>query len=221
MFLTTPASRSGWLRRPRNRALAPVVSLALLLALGGTAAPAMATDRLPALSAPAPTISGTPAVGQPLTASAAFTPTPLAYAYQWKRNGSSISHAKLFTYLLKAADAGKKISVTVTAVVPGYRSTSATSKSTTVQKLLTATPIPGVRGTAKSGHTLTSKTGTWKPGGVRLRYQWYIGLVAIPGATKSSYVVQAGDSGTIWIAVTGSKSGYTSVTRNSLGTVIH
>ena len=84
-------------------------------------------------TAPTPTISGTTKVGSTLTASAGkWAPTPSTITYLWKRNGTSISGATSKTYVLTAADAGKKITVTTTATLVGRTTTSKTSTAKTI-----------------------------------------------------------------------------------------
>ena len=66
-------------------------------------------------------IKGTLKVGNILTAiPSKFTPRPTRYKYQWFRGGTQIAGATGATYRLKAADVGKKISVSITAVSNGY-----------------------------------------------------------------------------------------------------
>jgi hypothetical protein len=64
-----------------------------------------------------PVISGTPTVGQTISATTGTwtgSPTP-TYTYQWKRAGAAISGATASTYLLVVLDTGALITVTVTA----------------------------------------------------------------------------------------------------------
>ena len=83
-------------------------------------------------------------------------------------------------------------------------------------KALTATPVPTVSGTAKVGKSLTAKAGSWKPAKVTLKYQWLRDGQPIAKATKSSYKLVKADAGRkITVQVTGSKSGYASVTKTS------
>lgn len=65
----------------------------------------------------APTISGTPTVGQVLTADPGTWDSASAYTttYQWLADGVAISGATGKTRTLQAAQEGKKISVQVTA----------------------------------------------------------------------------------------------------------
>ncbi len=84
---------------------------------------------------------------------------------------------------------------------------------------LVATPQPTITGTAAVGMTLTATPHVWKPTPVSLAYQWKRNGIAIPGATSATYRLSAADMGaTIEVAVTGSKSDYTSVTKTSRGT---
>jgi hypothetical protein len=76
------------------------------------------------------TISGTKKVGQVLTANpSGFAPAP-AYTYQWFRGDIAIGLGKAQTYTLVAADAGKQISVRVTAKLAGYEDKTVTSDPT-------------------------------------------------------------------------------------------
>ncbi|MET4136818.1 hypothetical protein ABIC21_003048 [Pseudarthrobacter sp. PvP090] len=82
-------------------------------------------------------------------------------------------------------------------------------------------PIPKISGTAKAESTLTALPSYWGLAPVTLSYQWYRSNIAIFGATAASYKVGSGDLGrTITVKVTGSKSGYTSSSRTSAGTIV-
>ncbi len=84
---------------------------------------------------------------------------------------------------------------------------------------LTATPTPAISGTAKVGSTLTARPGSWTPAPVTLKYQWYASGKAIGGATRSTYKLTAAQLGrSISVHVTGSRSGYATVTRSSSAT---
>lgn len=84
-------------------------------------------------------------------------------------------------------------------------------------KNLTA-PTPKISGTAKVGKKLTAKPGTWTSG-AKLSYQWYRGSSKISGATKSTYQLTSKDKGKkVIVKVTGSKSGYLTVTKASKAT---
>ncbi|HEY1689215.1 MAG TPA: carboxypeptidase-like regulatory domain-containing protein [Solirubrobacteraceae bacterium] len=70
---------------------------------------------IPASTA-APTLAGTPAVGQTLSCSTgAWTNDPNGFAYAWLRNGVPIAGATASTYVLQEADEGESIACDVTA----------------------------------------------------------------------------------------------------------
>lgn len=122
---------------------------------GTTAATSAATDVVtkapakPPSSSQAPAISGTPRVGQTLTADPGnwIGQNPISYAYQWQRcdekGGScaSIIGATQKTYTLKNVDAGDTLRVSVTATDKNGSSPS-TSAQTPVIQSGSATPPP-------------------------------------------------------------------------------
>lgn len=170
-----------------------------------------------------PTISGTARIGSTLTAATgSWTPTPTSFAYQWNRAGKAIAGATQASYAVQPADAGAAITVTVTAKRAGYVDLARTSAATaSVPSLVfTAAPVPTISGTARVGSKLTAKAGTWTPGPVTLSYQWYRGSVAIAGATGAVYTPVGVDAGAkLTVKVTGTRSGYATVTRTSKATV--
>lgn len=136
------ASQAGRVR-PGAAALALVATAVAVTAFGavGYASPnqtAAQAQYAPQSTAP-PTISGTPRVGQTLTATTGtFTgDQPITYAYQWQRcdtNGASCSNvigATGQSYTLTSADLSRTIRVAVTAT-NARGSTSATSVPTSV-----------------------------------------------------------------------------------------
>jgi sugar lactone lactonase YvrE len=94
----------------------------------------------------APTINGTPSVGQTLTAQAGtWFPTPTGYAYQWKDcdpTGASctpIAGANASTYTLAAADSEHTIRVQVTASNESGSASAAAAQTALVQAPATTT----------------------------------------------------------------------------------
>ena len=78
-----------------------------------------------------PTITGLAQVGQTLTAhEGPVNPSDAALSYQWNQNGNPINNATGSTYKLKAAQAGKTITVTITASKPPLTSETETSDPT-------------------------------------------------------------------------------------------
>lgn len=80
--------------------------------------------------APAITTDGSPATGETVNCSTGTWTgdTTIAYAYQWRRNGASISGATSNTYVLALADEGQSITCLVTAT-NSVGSASATSNT--------------------------------------------------------------------------------------------
>ncbi len=172
---------------------------------------------------PTPTISGstTPSqVGQLLTASVGrWTPLESAVTYQWKRNGVAIAGATGTTYTTVAADLSTAITVTATGTLAGYVDGPSTSAARTISAgIFSASPTPLISGTAAVNATLTAAPGDWAPAPT-LAYQWKREGTAIVGATSSTYVLKPEDADKkITVVVTGSRAGYTSISRTSAQT---
>jgi len=174
-----------------------------------------------ALTASVPTLSGAAVSGQKLTATpGTWSPAPVTLAYKWQRDGVVIAGATGSSYVLTAADAGKKITVTITGSKDWYATASKTSAATAAVTLPALTsPVPTVSGLLVTGRTLTANAGAWGPAPVGLAYQWNRNGAAIAKATASSYVLTASDVGQkMTVSVTGSKSGYAAATKTSSAT---
>ncbi len=169
-----------------------------------------------------PTITGTPQVGETLTASdGTWAPEEVTLAHQWLRDSEEIADATDSSYELTSDDEGARISVRVTASHDDLDSVSATSAETeTVQ----AAPVedvvndtkPAITGTAKVGETLNASTGEWTPSDANFAYQWLRDGNPIGSATSDSYELVAADQGAkISVRVTASKTGYNSASATS------
>ncbi|MBD3942551.1 hypothetical protein IF188_12670 [Microbacterium sp. NEAU-LLC] len=167
-----------------------------------------------------PTITGITKVGSTLTAKPGTWTSGTTFTYVWLRDGASISGATSSTYKLTASDRDKHISVKVTGRQSGVTTATRTSSKTAAIAAGTlTTSTPTISGTRRVAYTLTAKAGTWGPGTVSLKYQWYRSGTAITNATKSTYKLGSGDIGrTITVKVTGSKSGYTTASKTSAPT---
>ncbi|MDT0183064.1 carboxypeptidase regulatory-like domain-containing protein [Microbacterium sp. ARD31] len=78
-----------------------------------------------------------------------------------------------------------------------------------------AAATPSISGTAAVGALMTAKPNSWTTGAT-LTYQWLADGIAIAGATSSSFTVATAQDGKrISVAVTGTKLGYTTVTKTS------
>lgn len=169
--------------------------------------------------APAPVVAGTTTVGGQLSATAGtWGPGKVNVSYQWYRGTSAIAKANSSRYVLQAADAGKSIKVITTGSKAPYTPVSRASRATAAvtPARLTGTPTPQISGTANAGLVLTARAGTWAPGPVSVKYQWYRNNRAIAGATGSSYRLQGADyNATLRVVTTGSKYGYYTTSRSS------
>ncbi|WP_377466302.1 choice-of-anchor M domain-containing protein [Populibacterium corticicola] len=157
------------------------------------------------------TISGNAKVGSTLTAKATATPTADKFSYQWLVDGKAVAGATRSTYVVAAGDAGKKLSVKVTASKSGYTAKTVTSTQVSVAKAavkaFTKSSVT-VSGKAQVAKTLTAKA-TFSPKADKVSYQWLRNGKAIKGATKSKYKVVAADAGKkLTVKATASKSGY-------------
>lgn len=140
-------------------------------------------------------------------------------AYQWLRGTSPISGATSARYTLTEADAGQMISVRIVLSQPGFPDATGTSvqRGPVTTNALQLTPTPTIAGTPiYLGSPLSVVTGTWDSN-VTLSYRWYLDGAPISSATgtslslsNSTYVGKR-----IYVAVTGTKSGVPSVTRQS------
>jgi hypothetical protein len=185
-----------------------------LLGLGVVVA-AVLVWTLPALAAPpantsAPTITGTPRVGETLTAqNGTWSNSPTAFQYQWQRcnatGGScvNIAGATAKTYLLTTADAGRTMRVRVTGINAegAVNARSGPTAVVTPSAAPTNTARPTVAGEPEVGQELTAEDGTWTNSPTSFGYQWQrcdvdaIACAAVVGATGKTYGVRAADVG--------------------------
>ena len=173
------------------------------------------------LTTAVPTISGTAAVGELLTANAGtWGPAPVDLTYQWKSAGTNISGATSSVLEIPATSLGQTITVTVTGTKTGYTTASQTSIATAavVAGTLSA-PTPTITGSAVVGSMLTANPGTWGPSPVALTYQWKSNGTNITGATTATLTIPAASLGqTITVVVTGTKTAYTTASKESAAT---
>lgn len=161
----------------------------------------------------APVITGTAAVGATLKSSTgAWNPKAATYTYQWSAGGTPISGAVGANYVIKAADLGKRISVSVTATRSGYlAATTASATTAAVGKgpAPKATVLPKITGTAKPGGTLHASTGTWKPAATSYRYEWRAAGKLLTTTTASLKVTTAMRGEKVTVTVVALEPGHT------------
>lgn len=111
--------------------------------------PVIADDAAPR-NTRSPSITGSPVVGQTLTADeGAWTASPDRYTYQWRQcdtAGSAcvaIAGATGKTYGVRSGDVGKTLRVEVTAVNPRGRATAISAQTAVVRATGTAPPTTG------------------------------------------------------------------------------
>jgi hypothetical protein len=172
---------------------------------------------LPDLAAPTKvTVSGTPKVGRSLAAAVTGSWTPgTAVAYVWKADGQTFGTSSP-TVALTAREAGRRITVTLSGSLSGYRPVSVVSDPTAkVAAGALAAPRPTIHGKVKVGKTLTARPGRWTPG-TRLTYRWFANGKQIAGATSARLrLTHKLDRRRITVKVTGRLTGYASVTKVS------
>lgn len=177
-------------------------------------ASAVVADAVAPANTSRPTISGTPRQGSTLTANRGSWrgDPPPTFAYRWLRCDAAtgddctpIANAEQSTYLVTAADVGRRLRVRVTARnVEG--SASATSPATPLiaqpGRAPATTSAPTISGTATEGQTLSANQGEWsgdQP--ISYAYQWQRCAPSgepcsnIAGATGQTYRLVAGDVG--------------------------
>ena len=203
---------------------------AIALVLGGIALLAIvvptgfgAQQAIPANTAQ-PTISGTTAQGQTLTATAGtWSNSPTSFAYQWMRCPASggaadasdcaaIGGATTTSYVVAAGDVGSRFRIRVTATNADGPATAASNATDLVTATAPGPPNtqpPTISGQAVVGQTLTATQGTWTGTGLTFAYQWRRCDTAgaqcadISGATATTYALVAADSGrTVRVEVT-------------------
>jgi YVTN family beta-propeller protein len=174
----------------------------------------------PFVTAPTPTLSGTVAVGQRLTAVVGTWSPAATLTYVWKRDTDVIAGATKSSYVLTVADRGKQITVIVSGAKAGYATTSKTSEQSAavLGTAFISAPVPLITGTAKVGQKLGVDRGMWSPS-ASIAFVWRRNGEVVPGAINSTYRVTVADLGArITVTLTGSRSGYESTARESAET---
>ena len=180
------------------------------------------------------TVSGAPSPGTPPRPGASLKATPQVsdangttrsrFAYQWLADSEVISGARGTTYVVKGADAGKRISVRLTFTDDvGFVETITSAQTETVRAGAAPTGRPGISGQHRVGDTLTAIIGDINdPDGVdrtAFAYQWLADDAPISNATSKTYVLAAGQLGQrIKVRVTFTDGGGTQETLTSLAT---
>jgi hypothetical protein len=159
-----------------------------------------------------PTVTGTPAEGQTLTATnGTWTNSPTAYQYQWQRcradglGCAAIAGATGRTYVVRSADAGRTLRVRVLAVnadgATPARSDPTAVVSGTGSPENTARPTITGGDDPRVGEELTAENGAWTNTPTSFAYQWQrcdidaVSCFDVSGATGRTYGVRGADLG--------------------------
>ena len=155
----------------------------------------------------APTIGGTPQVGETLTADTAGITdadglTNVSYEYQWLASGTDIDGATGSSYVLTSSEQGQTIQVRVTFTDDADNDESLTSTATETvlaRPNRAAAGLPTISGTPQVDETLTADTSAISDEdgltNVFWSYQWTAGGTDIEGATSSTYTLVFADQG--------------------------
>lgn len=122
-----------------------------------------------------PTVAGTPKVGEPLTATAgSFKPAPSRTVFLWHVDGVRVRGATEPTFVPRAEDAGKQVSVRVTARKRSYTPTKVFSAATApvAEGDLAPTAPPAISGTPHLEQTLTASAGAFEPAAEDTIVRW-------------------------------------------------
>lgn len=222
-------------RKTRLTARIGVLLSATLWILIGVAA-ALAAPSVPPVNIDPPTISGTPRVGEALSANrGTWDNAPTSFRYRWLRcnplgNLCALLAADGQTYRLGQDDVGRTMRVRVTAV-NADGSTNARSEQTEVIQSnaapLNNTSRPTITGEARVGQELTATEGTWTGNPTSFAFQWQrcnidaITCLDVTGATGRSYGVRIADLGfRLRVQVTARKDGRSGVATSAPTAVV-
>lgn len=168
------------------------------------------------LAAGTPTISGTPVVGGTLTAVEGGWTPGTALSFTWTSGSSVIGTGRSVT--IPASAAGGAIRLVVSGTRTGYNPRTVSVATGTVAPGTLVSAVPTIKGTPKIGKKLKVSTGAWSPSPT-LALQWFAGGKAVKGATGATFKVTKKQQGKkIMVAVTGTQSGYSTVTTTSRAT---
>jgi hypothetical protein len=134
-------------------------------------------------------ITGTPEIGQTLSAVSQWNTTPDAVAYQWTSGGADIDGATQPTYQLAASDVGNIVGLRATATLAGFDPlTVMATTSTSVTQEFPSPPQPTITGTPRIASVLTAHPGNWAPAGATFLYQWSTGTYWSTPTASNTYL---------------------------------
>jgi Ig domain of plant-specific actin-binding protein len=147
-----------------------------------------------------PAITGTPKVGETLTATpGTYSAAPDSVTYQWKADGADLAGKTSSTLVLTPDLVGERISVTVTATkAPNAPLTQRVAEVGPVAKAdMSVTGKPTISGNAITGSTLKADIGSvvFTPAVTKNTWEWYRDGTPVRGVNGPAYTLGAADVG--------------------------
>ncbi|MEU0267602.1 carboxypeptidase regulatory-like domain-containing protein [Nocardioides sp. NPDC006303] len=176
----------------------------------------------PLVNAQAPIVSGTPQVGETLTAyPGVWNADGATFTFQWLRDGARIAGATEETYALGADDLNAKISVEVTAIKSTWEHGEAVSapSGVVVEGVFPAVDAPVISGNVWITETVRAEFTA--PDGADVAYSWQIRqketgqstpVYEEVGTDRSLELLGAWKNSSLRLVVTLTKPGYTTAT---------
>jgi len=178
-----------------------------------------------------PSITGTAAVGQTLTASpGTWANAPTSYRYQWGRcdaqnTCNDIQGATSSRYTPSQTDAGSTLRVWVTATNANGARNAVSAATDPVLAAPTLVALPTITGDPVAGELLTVSTGTWTGAPTSYTFGWQLcdqlaGNCVAVGGNLQDYRLGATDVGYRLVAVVTATNAAGSTTVASLPTAV-
>ena len=165
-----------------------------------------------------PDVTGRPAVGKRLVASAGRWSVSSKHTFQWLADGKRIRGATSARFTPGPGLRGERLSVRVTASRRGYRTGATTSVQTArvARGHLQTVASPQIAGTVRVGEVLTVRGAAWSPRPDSTSVRWYAGQEPIAGERSTRLHLAPAQRGKrITARVTARKDGYQSSTLTS------
>ena len=166
-----------------------------------------------------PEMTGTGAVGSPLTVSPTSNHANATFAYQWYRATALIAGATKASYEPITADVGRALRVTIIAKNAGFANSvvvTTNAPTITAANVGSRSEDAAVSGTYAVGRALSVTTGIWSPTPKSFTFKWVRASTSggaytnIAGATAASYTLAAADFGKfVKAVVTPVRTGFT------------
>lgn len=173
-----------------------------------------ASPSTPTMTVTTPRITGTVAYGQHVEVVLGAWTAGTTFTYRWQRDGTNITGATSPRYAPTSADVGHSLRVRIigsseTVVVTAYSDSHSVARAT-----FKSTPRITIKGTLKRGHKLKAVvTGSFSPTATK-KFAWYVNGVKVAGSSSSIIVKGSWKKKRVTVRLTGSRSGYTTVTKS-------